>query len=28
VEPPLPGGREPQQLATDIVGLIVDGIGV
>ena len=25
---PLPGGREPQQLATDIVGLIVDGIGV
>lgn len=25
---PLPGGREPQQLASDIVGLIVDGIGV
>jgi AcrR family transcriptional regulator len=25
---PLPGGREPQQLAADIVGLIVDGIGV
>jgi len=25
---PLPGGREPQELATDIVGLIVDGIGV
>lgn len=25
---PLPGGRSPQQLATDIVGLVVDGIGV
>lgn len=25
---PLPGGRTPQQLATDIVGLVVDGIGV
>jgi TetR/AcrR family transcriptional regulator len=25
---PLPGGREPQQLAADIVDLIVDGIGV
>ena len=25
---PLPGGRDPQQLATDIVGLVVDGIGV
>jgi hypothetical protein len=25
---PLPGGRDPQQLATDIAGLIVDGIGV
>ena len=24
----LPGGREPQELATGIVGLIVDGIGV
>jgi AcrR family transcriptional regulator len=24
----LPGGREPQELAADIVGLIVDGIGV
>ena len=25
---PLPGGRSPNQLATDIVGLVVDGIGV
>jgi AcrR family transcriptional regulator len=25
---PLPGGRSAQQLATDIVGLVVDGIGV
>ncbi len=25
---PLPGGRDPQQLAADIVGLVVDGIGV
>ena len=25
---PLPGGRSVQQLATDIVGLVVDGIGV
>jgi AcrR family transcriptional regulator len=25
---PLPGGRDPQQLAGDIVGLVVDGIGV
>ena len=25
---PLPGGRSPQQLATDLVGLVVDGIGV
>jgi len=25
---PLPGGRTAQQLATDIVGLVVDGIGV
>jgi AcrR family transcriptional regulator len=25
---PLPGGRSPQQLAADIVGLVVDGIGV
>lgn len=25
---PLPGGRTPQQLATDLVGLVVDGIGV
>lgn len=25
---PLPGGRTPHQLATDIVGLVVDGIGV
>ncbi len=25
---PLPGGRNAQQLATDIVGLVVDGIGV
>src|SRR3954470_3260430 len=25
---PLPGGRTPQQLAGDIVGLVVDGIGV
>jgi AcrR family transcriptional regulator len=24
---PLPGGREPQQLAADIVGLVVDGLG-
>jgi hypothetical protein len=25
---PLPGGRDPQQLAHDIVGVVVDGIGV
>ena len=25
---PLPGGRDPQQLAAEIVGLVVDGIGV
>lgn len=25
---PLPGGRSPQQLATELVGLVVDGIGV
>lgn len=25
---PLPGGRSPNQLAMDIVGLVVDGIGV
>ena len=25
---PLPGGRSPNQLAADIVGLVVDGIGV
>jgi AcrR family transcriptional regulator len=25
---PLPGGRTPQQLAADIVGLVVDGIGM
>ena len=25
---PLPGGRSPQQLASDLVGLVVDGIGV
>ncbi len=25
---PLPGGRSAQQLATDLVGLVVDGIGV
>ena len=25
---PLPGGRDPQQIATDIVGVVVDGIGV
>lgn len=25
---PLPGGREPAELADDIVGLVVDGIGV
>ncbi len=25
---PLPGGRDPQQLATEIVALLVDGIGV
>ena len=25
---PLPGGRDPQQLAADIVGVVVDGIGV
>lgn len=25
---PLPGGRDAQQIATDIVGVVVDGIGV
>ncbi|HEV8536860.1 MAG TPA: TetR/AcrR family transcriptional regulator [Candidatus Limnocylindria bacterium] len=25
---PLPGGRDPQQLAADVVGVVVDGLGV